>query len=70
MRRPIEKLALMLRAENPSQTLGQLAKKYNETTERIMDALEVIKMIDQGTATYLPYPGNDLEGKPLTPWYH
>lgn len=65
MRRPIEKLAFLLAAEPGSALLGELATKYGETTERIADAMDVLKVM-VGKATYLPYPGNDLEGKPIT----
>jgi len=58
MRRPIEKLARLIEAESsPTDTLGELAAKYEEPTERIMDAIEVGKIL---------YFTKLLYGAPLT----
>lgn len=67
MRRPFEKLVLMLEREcdaNPKVTMGELAAKYHESIDRIYDAMDGIKMM-RGQPSYMPYPGNDLEGHPL-----
>ena len=55
MRRGIEKLAYLLAREPRGEdvTLGDLAKKYDEPVERIMDALDVLKII-RGEPTQLP----------------
>lgn len=47
MRTPIEKLAWELDhdEERHAMTLGQAAAKYNEPIDRIMDALDVIKIV-------------------------
>lgn len=58
MRTPIERLAFELAGE-PSTldvTIGQLARKYDETTERIMDALDVLKIIHGLSTTIPPVP--------------
>jgi hypothetical protein len=53
VRRPIERLAWHLSSEDGEATLGALARKYGETTERIMDALDSLKM-RRGEPTSLP----------------
>lgn len=54
MRRTIERLAWLLsKEESKSQTLGQLADKYDEPIDRIRDALDVIKIV-HGQATQIP----------------
>lgn len=55
MRKPIEKLAWELAhdEETKTMTLGQAAAKYNEPIDRIMDALDVIK-IAKGELSMIP----------------
>lgn len=54
MRRGIEKLAWLLAKETEGTvTMGELARKYDEPIERIMDALDVLKII-RGEATQIP----------------
>lgn len=53
MRKSIEKLAWEIEHEDGAMTLGELAEKYGETTERIMDAIDVLK-IAHGQPTQLP----------------
>jgi hypothetical protein len=54
MRTPIERLAFELSRGIPGNaTLGELAKHYGETTERIMDAIDVLK-IRKGLPTTFP----------------
>lgn len=52
MRRGIERLAWLL-AQEEGGTLGEMAEKYDEPVERIMDALDVVK-IARGEHTQLP----------------
>lgn len=44
MRRPIERLAWLVATEPGDQTIGELAKRYGETTERVRDAIDANKM--------------------------
>jgi hypothetical protein len=53
MRKGIERLAYELEREDMSQTLGDLAVKYDEPLDRIRDALDVIK-IHYGEPTQIP----------------
>jgi hypothetical protein len=53
MRVGIEKLARFLRDEEGDATLGELAEKYGVTTERIQDAVDVLK-IREGKPTQIP----------------
>ena len=53
MRRGIERLAYLISREPPSATLGDLAEKYGETIERLMDAMDADKM-RRGIPTSLP----------------
>ena len=47
MRRPIEALARELSKETDlSVTVGDMAKKHRETPERIMDAYQVLKILE------------------------
>ena len=54
MRRGIEQLAFLLSKEGGDPTIGQLSAKYEEPIERIMDALDVLK-IRQGVPTTIPH---------------
>jgi hypothetical protein len=53
MRIGIEKLAWLISQESNSATLGGLADKYGTTTERIQDAIDVLK-IRKGKPTQIP----------------
>jgi hypothetical protein len=57
MRTPIEKLAWLLWKDDEIRdkewTLGQVAEKYGEPIERIMDALDVVK-IARGELSLIP----------------
>jgi hypothetical protein len=55
MRTGIEKLAWLIHTGgHPGETtIGELAKIYDEPVERIMDALDVIKIV-HGEPTQLP----------------
>lgn len=59
MRRPIEALARLLANAPGEATLGDLANKYGETTGRISDALDVLKLLraigalEEGPITYI-----------------
>jgi hypothetical protein len=55
VRRPIEKLAWLLWVEaNPDvASISDLATRYGETTDRILDALDVTK-IARGEPSLLP----------------
>lgn len=55
MRKPIEKLAWQLAHDDEIATwkLGAVAEKYDEPIERIMDALDVIK-IARGELSLIP----------------
>jgi hypothetical protein len=55
MRKPIERLAWELDRDEEIREwkLGQVAEKYNEPIERIMDALDVIK-IAKGELSLIP----------------
>jgi hypothetical protein len=53
MRIGIEKLAWLVSGEKGDATLGDLAKRHGVTTERIADALDVLK-IRQGIPTQIP----------------
>lgn len=47
MRRPIEALARELSKEtDPNLTAEDMAKKHRETTERIMDAWQVLEILE------------------------
>lgn len=63
MTRPIEKLARLLLARVPTDaTVGEVAAEYEETPERILDALDVCKILgatgedrrDGAPISYLP----------------
>ena len=60
MRKPLEKLARELAHAPGEATLGELASKYGESVERIMDAsdmlrlLEAIGALDEAPITYIP----------------
>ena len=63
MRRPIESLAYLLWGEvsrwregmdEVGPTVGQMAEKYQETPDRIMDALDVMKIARGDEYTILP----------------
>ena len=49
----IEKLAYELSFEDKNMMLGELSEKYGEPIQRIMDALDVLK-IKKGIPTQLP----------------
>lgn len=59
MRRPLEKLARLLANAPDTATVGELANKYGETTERIFDASDMLKLlraldaIDEAPITYI-----------------
>lgn len=57
MRRSIERLAWMIQTEHLARgsgaTLGQIAEQYGETVERVMDAVDVIKIVS-GEPTVFP----------------
>lgn len=54
MRRAIEQLAFLLsKDKDETKTLGQLSAEFDEPTERIMDALDVIKIVN-GKPTTIP----------------
>ena len=65
MRRGIEKLAFLISQEPGETTLGQLAEKFGETTERIGDAIDADKM-RRGVSTQLP--PIDWGGVHRCPW--
>lgn len=46
MRRALEKLARLLAHEPGEITMGELAKKHGETVERIMDASDMLKLLE------------------------
>lgn len=51
--RGIEKLAWMLSQEPENATLGEIANRYGESIDRIMDGYDALK-IRQGKPTQLP----------------
>lgn len=53
MRRGIEKLAWLIAREGGNPTMGQLADKFDEPVERIMDACDVVKIV-RGEPTQIP----------------
>lgn len=59
VRRPLEALARLLANAPGEATLGTLANKYGETTERIADALDMLKVLraasalEEGPITYV-----------------
>lgn len=66
MRRSIEMLARLViddRINSPQTTIGELARKYGESTDRVLDAIDVIKII-QGQPTQTPEV--DWDGTPLS----
>lgn len=57
MRKPFEKLVRQLiRDKDLNKTLGEVARKYGETTERITDALETIKLLEALSESATPLP--------------
>jgi DNA-binding MurR/RpiR family transcriptional regulator len=60
MRRPLERLARLLANAPGEATVGELANKYGESTERIYDALDMLKLIRaigalyEAPITYIP----------------
>jgi hypothetical protein len=58
MRKPFEKIVRQLADSETADlkanlTIGQLAERHECDPERIMDALDVLKML-RGQATYIP----------------
>ncbi len=59
MRTPIEKLARLIAKAPGEATVGELADKYHETAERILDAAAVLKLLaaldalDEAPITYI-----------------
>lgn len=59
MRRPLECLARKLADVPGNTTIGDLANKYGESTGRIMDALDMLKLLrilgitDEAPITYI-----------------
>lgn len=54
MRTPIERLAYLIETEcDPAMKLGAMAKRYDESVERVQDAIDVGKIV-RGQATTLP----------------
>lgn len=59
MRRPLERLARLLAHAPTEATIGDLANKYGESTGRITDALDMLKILraigalQEGPITYI-----------------
>lgn len=46
MRQPLEKLARKIAKDDLSQTLGELAQKHDEPLGRIVDAMDMLKLLE------------------------
>ena len=59
MRRPFERLIELVEAvhdtEPPSITMGELSRRWDEPVERIMDAIDAVK-VKNGEPTYITIP--------------
>lgn len=57
-RRTIEKLAWLINwhSTNEEHTIGELAVLYGETPERIMDAIDVLKIMRGEPTQFPPVP--------------
>jgi hypothetical protein len=58
-RRTIEKLAWLMKwhsTQDEEHTIGELAALYEETPERIMDAIDVLKIMDGEPTQFPPVP--------------
>lgn len=57
MRRPFEALVQLVDGleDFDDVTLGELGKRWDESMERVMDAMDASKML-RGIPTYLPFP--------------
>lgn len=54
MRRPFQKLVEMVDELNDTNvTIGELSERWGETTGRIMDAIDALRML-RGEQTYIP----------------
>lgn len=59
MRQPLEKLARKIAKDDLSQTLGELAQKHDEPLGRIVDAMDMLKLLkamgalDEAPLTYV-----------------
>lgn len=61
MRVPFERLVEMVDAldrDDTTLTLGELSKRWGESTERIMDAIDASKML-RGQRTYIRLPSEE-----------
>lgn len=62
MRRPFEQLMMIVAAIAPDDqvTLGELAARHGEPIERIMDAIDAVKVL-AGEPTYLTIPAEHAQ---------